>query len=257
MSGKWVRDSLVCYTCLAGLLASSGAARGQGQPAPEQPAATPAGDSSPAAPATTSLSPVASPTTGPVPTMTSSTATRTGTTQEGQALVGCNGYSVCFIGGALLASFSLTSMGHPSDRDGSTAHKMVSVAMPMLGFRYVPGWLSGSGLVSVDLLVYTGLIPAQSLDPGPSNVSGCHTSGNTFESLLPCEGNATLTPQFAFAFPALTVTPTPSFSALTVALTYGWARTNHDSAFNPFVGVVVTVGAAQLGVGLGSKSGGT
>jgi hypothetical protein len=132
---------------------------------------------------------------------------------------------------------------------------MIGVAMPMVGLRYVPSWIPSAGTVSFDFLAYTGLLPTQSLESGPANVQGCHVGGNTFESLLPCEGNATISPQLGFMFPAVTVSPTPNFSAVTIGMTYGWARTNQDSSFNPFVGLIVTVGAAQLSVGLGSKGG--
>jgi hypothetical protein len=140
-------------------------------------------------------------------------------------------------------------MHRPDDRAGSTSHRLVGLALPMIGARYAL-----DDYLGVDLMAYTALSSSQTQTlVTTSNVNGCSQSGNKFSTLLPCEGNATLSPVLAFA-PTLTVTPGPNFSAVSVGPTFGWARTNQDSAFHFFGGLMVTVGAAQLSVPVKSIS---
>jgi hypothetical protein len=218
------------------------------EPTPAASAPEPATPSAPAAPP--GAAPPAAPGPEPTPNQPAPGASEKPSNQpaagasEDPPPKGCNNSKWCFVGGALLASFSLTTMWRDDLHAGSTSRRMVAIAMPMVGMR----WSPLGGAVSLDLLVYTALMPTQTIGSAPANISGCHANGNTFESRLPCEGNATLTPVLGFFFPTLTVSPLTNFSAVSVGPTYGLARTNQDSAFHAFVGLLVTVGSAQLAV---------
>lgn len=155
-----------------------------------------------------------------------------------QSNSGCNGTSwVCFFGGALVGSYSLT-IATSNARSGDTSHQVVSVAVPTGGVRFAV-----SNRLSVDLGLYTAIISPQlkvnSLD---RSGTGCSKASNRFNDLLPCEGNAVLRPYGAL-FGGITIgTGSSAIGIITLGLTGGLARTTQDAGAIWFSGLLLGTG---------------
>ena len=164
-------------------------------------------------------------------------ATTTTTTTAKPETPCADGHRFCLYGGAFLASFSITGMVGGGHSQGETSHRLLSVVVPVAGARLALG-----SQISLDLGAFTALISEQlktDASDQPPN-SGCSKNSSRFVSELPCEGNAVLRPYIA-TYLGLSV-GSDKFSALTFAVTMGYARTAHDPTARLFGGIMLGVG---------------